>query len=1435
MAKAIKRKIESSKDNLKEYKHLKTTSEDVNHNESDEFSEAESYVSSDQQESDESDNEVSVEAENHENKENKPEKKFVEGMPSNDELRALNETSKIFRSNLFKLQIDEMLLETKVVPQTSKTKELEMFLKKVTKALESSEPIPEAPLKKAIHDLYTKAKSKNPNANLEYKEPFLKIPYDTKHNQVAYKPPVKMAVVGSYALGLAARTRFGFNVDLAIQMPSELFLEKDHMNYRYFYKRSFYVECLLGILQENTELSGIFDFEYDYLRGDERLPIIVAYPKKTKETKSMGLSLFDFCIRLIPCISTNTFTRSKLNPSRNHVRTNFLVEAWDPTHSKNSEGYDGGDTNNPPTPNYNAALVAESQYFTHMSFLHNLCKQSPGFKDAVVMAKVWLSQRGFGKRASNKNMRGGDTERDSPVNGFLLSMILAWLVCGSRSSKTNNLTNLGTGLSSFQMFRALLSFLSSYSISGSDFALEFKKTGQNADALKPSEKDSGFDLDDFTNNYKSTFVDPTGQLNLLARVPEWEMKRLRIEAEKSCSILDLNEDNGFFPIFMQYIDDPTTTYDYLFNVEIDTTFSRINKNIYLLLDNPKTIPWEFIDDANHLLYLQKQVTEIITTGLANRVVLVEPRQLNLITHMVKSKNETVNIQGKKASFLLGIIVDGTEASKLVSLGPHPSPEATADPNSASSLEIKRYEGIWGPKSELRRFRDGAIRMSTVWGSANSSNDERSFIVTKMVGFLMRRHFGFDLMPGVLGSEDMKLSNSVVSTVESLKIQRALGKNVQKKIFSSLICLSKFNLSVDEVRGKTPKEIVPVDQKINKPFIEFDKTYKIYQEWTKKIIALGDDLPLQVLSIKAASPYLRGSSVMLPKQTFDNDDMYLSPIDTIIEFESSSKWPDDIMALQKVKAAFLEKLGSLYTKKNDGSSYNILSRNYGHTETTDNDSIMISGEGPLSVGSDAISGSTGDLLICEQDLLLELFDSSYTGFVYRISLKMDREKAIYEKLLLKYNNPLLSLKEAVVARKAKIISLTKKINHWNRTFEWRPAHHSQVSNFMKNHYNPYTTACRLFKRWLASHFLLLESSMGYISSMGVHGVPEELAELIVGYVFANKSAKHKVYGRSPSSGFSGFNRVLELLVDYKFNEEPLMVDLAVGTEDDQEIEKIDWEPATNHFNGKKSGAGMYIATPSDMKSEWFGHISALVYGRLKILATASLTAIKKSVETNDPSLINSIFSSPTDGYDFKLILDSDFCCRQSQSISKKVFESTKYDEYVVEAELESQSEQEGDDSGGFEKEEEVSEYKNLALAKSDIMADKRNDTMYFSAFDNNKEDEEEEQRTSGYVSNVFGLPKMVAFDPVSLLRRDLEQVYSKSAVFFHNVYGGNVIYGLWTPAVSDTDNKKLQLKANIGLNVAPSKKDSKMTVNKDAILSEMFRIGDGLVSKIKTRE
>ncbi|KAG9293933.1 hypothetical protein G9A89_019271 [Geosiphon pyriformis] len=392
--------------------------------------------------------------------------------PTNEEIQELKAITDLYKSNLFKLKviqrwIDEVLSEVKI--DYEKVKSLEYILEHLKQVFDNIPDYPEASITQIKSQMRKKHKIIIP-----FPEP---PPKNDIQYKFGFKKPTSIHLIGSYPLNTVARSRTGFNLDVAVVMPSSLFQEKDYLNYRYFYKRAYYLSVLAVSLKPIQTKINI-NVEFSAHNGDRRRPILVIRPLESiHNVRCM--------IRIFLCIPPDLFPIRRLAPSRNNVRPPNIEE--NDNLNLNAEK----DSANifSPTPQYNLAILQDAYFIPHLLFLHQQNKVCPAFKDACLLAKVWLNQRGIG------------SDKDGEFNGFLWTMLMAFLLDGGGGG-TKVGKRLGNGFSSYQLIKGTMEFLANH-----DFI-------QQPIFMNESELNEEFSAQAFTENFDVVFVDKHCRLNL---------------------------------------------------------------------------------------------------------------------------------------------------------------------------------------------------------------------------------------------------------------------------------------------------------------------------------------------------------------------------------------------------------------------------------------------------------------------------------------------------------------------------------------------------------------------------------------------------------------------------------------------------------------------------------------------------------------------------------------------------------------------------------------------------------------------------------------------------------------------------------------------------------------------------------------------------------
>jgi U3 small nucleolar RNA-associated protein 22 len=144
-------------------------------------------------------------------------------------------------------------------------------------------------------------------------------------------------------------------------------------------------------------------------------------------------------VRLIPVLSSlSPIPLHRLSPSHSNIRTS----------APDTESH-------LPTPIYNTSLLLSVTPKLDLLAMHALKQNTPAFSDALTLLRVWANQRGYGE-GERLCVRGFEG-----IGGWWAA-ILALLIVGEEGEggKKKKLRRpIGTGLSSYQMFRAALDFL----------------------------------------------------------------------------------------------------------------------------------------------------------------------------------------------------------------------------------------------------------------------------------------------------------------------------------------------------------------------------------------------------------------------------------------------------------------------------------------------------------------------------------------------------------------------------------------------------------------------------------------------------------------------------------------------------------------------------------------------------------------------------------------------------------------------------------------------------------------------------------------------------------------------------------------------------------------------------------------------------------------
>jgi U3 small nucleolar RNA-associated protein 22 len=377
---------------------------------------------------------------------------------------------------------------------------------------------------------------------------------------------------------------------------------------------------------------------------------------------------------------------------------------------------------------------------------------------------------------------------------------------------------------------------------------------------------------------------------------------------------------------------------------------------------------------------------------------------------------------------IGLVYHPQHATRLVDQGP-----AAGDQDQDL---LTAFRELWGEKAELRRFKDGRIVESVVWDVKTA--DDRAHVPAAVVQYLLQRHF------------NIPASSSETNVVQGWQTT-----------FDSMLRL--------------PEEVSKVYLNGGLP-VGYKSALSAFDGLVKTIKDLDDDLPLATLNVSPICEALRYTSVFAPVPLTDSlagilppNARYLPYMDLVIEFEKSSKWPDDLKAIQKIKLAFFERVAEQLMKKVGGLKARVVT-------------------------GDGVHESN---LMLDQSFLEALTPE---GWAFALRIWNPREAVLLDRIIAGHDKFLPHVKPLQQNKQKNLIGkeyhdavYAKEV--YTRRFIHGPRHHRAIASLC-HRYSAYAGTVRLVKRWLAAHWVL-----------GPGKVSEEAVELISAKIFVGDDGKY----------------------------------------------------------------------------------------------------------------------------------------------------------------------------------------------------------------------------------------------------------------------------------------------------------------------------------------
>nr|CAD7411264.1 unnamed protein product [Timema poppensis] len=701
--------------------------------------------------------------------------------PTVKELNQLRETENLFNSNLFRLQIEEMLKEVDLKPKyNSLFHQWLDNLKDFFNKLEDS----------GTYNLSDQGWLQSMNVKMPMKQQ----PFGGKGSFQFIKPSA-VSIVGSFDSNCCVGP--DVCVDLAVEMPQQCFQHSDHLNERYLRKRALYL-CHLAVTLQSCHLVQSASFRL--CQGDPSRPVL--------ELRPAGKLGKRVVVALRPVPQSGVFKLARFSPEKNNVRPSWFFTNSDAM----EEPY-------PPTPHHNHSTIQDLVPTANQEFCRRALEGHSNIKDGIRLLKVWLTQRKLNKVHTILVYGYGS------FGGHIVAQLVSHLVLQKRISV------LG---SSYQVVRATWVYLAQ-----SDWTNFGVSLAEQSRGTPP--------VSEFHQHFEVVMVDSTGYCNLCANMSKETYERVKREADLAVRCLDNPNINSFQVLFMTSV--PFyRQYDQIVRV---SHLSRLETDQVRQLDH-----------TNHTLPLaQVPILATLREGLGRRVTAIAV-SLEDTPHWSTSIEPPAS-----ADFLtVGLTLDPVHAFINIDKGP-----------TANTEEAEKFRDFWGPKSELRRFPDSSICEAVVWRVTTLA--DKRMVCGQVVEYLLASRLGLKVTY-VADQYETLIKHSKVKPAD---FEYGTGEE------ATLAVLSVFNELSKQVRelNELPLEIISVQG--TSPVFRYTDTFPPLATQSRPGKKVTKDGPTCIL--------LNDTSAigMAPR--------WVPVIGAVIQLALSKKWPNDLEAVRRIKAAF----------------------------------------------------------------------------------------------------------------------------------------------------------------------------------------------------------------------------------------------------------------------------------------------------------------------------------------------------------------------------------------------------------------------------------------------------------------------------------------------------------------------------------------------------
>ncbi|XP_063886940.1 nucleolar protein 6-like [Scylla paramamosain] len=720
--------------------------------------------------------------------------------PTMDELNMLRETQMLYHSNLFRMQMEELLAEVSV-----KEKRRQQFSQWLTKLSAHLTSLPEfSPIE--LNDNHKLARKGIHDPLLET------MPKIT--GNITFAAPTKIEVVGSFASGTV--TTVNPTIDVMMILPRKCVNASDWRNGRWLAKRIRYLSWVAKSLLDKTDI--VQKQCWTTHLGVPCRPVLQITPSGDFGKK--------WKVNLYPVPDQESFKLTKFSPERSNLEPSWFFPG--DTGAK----YSGDEQ--PSTPHYNWACAVDVAMQQQQQLIMDCLGNKRNLTQGIQLIKIWLSQR----------------DLDKGIGSFSGHMVTLFVIHLLQSHKINS------QMSPYQVFRNAVLNIGSvdWTVKGINMCPTQDKT--------PS-------LDTFHQLYEVVFVDPSGLLNLAAMMITADFQRIQYESQLAIAFLNSSAADSFESLFIKKVE--------MFQMSDQFLCVRLKKKegikaLSMKKSNHLQHTLDWLGDARRVLW--SCMLAVLSEGLTERKTLIAPRRETSCVWQVDHPPPQ-----HSWSLELGLVLDPASAWALLTKGP-----------SAESPEAEHFKLFWGEQCSLRRFQDGSFHEAVLWGAPSLSQAQRRLIPEKICKDVLYRHCGIHEENVTYIAKQMEM---ILHWPEyKMAFEYATGEEATQQAIQAFDSLSRKLRSLD-----LPLKITAVQ-----PKSDVNRHSRVFPP-------LAVAMPTSGQAVEVAGDHLLFSGHEGPSAVFKY------AMEVIIFLEISGKWPDDLDAIQAIKAEFHSKMCDLLSKDN----------------------------------------------------------------------------------------------------------------------------------------------------------------------------------------------------------------------------------------------------------------------------------------------------------------------------------------------------------------------------------------------------------------------------------------------------------------------------------------------------------------------------------------